>query len=545
MDSPRPHHASAIFVPVATRKFFWLVVAIAVLFGGVKRFLLAAPPGFPLGEGGLFVLFSERILTSGFALPSFVTFGGYTLPFAYPPAGFYLAAAVSKITGASLFSAYYYLPISLNLLALPAFCFLAAQLTQDRVIFASAAILYALMPESFVWQITGGGLPRALAALFALLAVATALRAAPKPRMLPVLGCGLLVGAAILSHLEWGMFAAIGATLAFWTRSAFWRGAFLTAAVGLVSLLVITPWLALILSRHGFDPFVSSASASDWHVGEFVRRMLDVDLFASLLTVPAILGVIRTLRERDFLLAAWAPLILLTTPRMGLSSGLAVPTALLAAFGIKEAAELIDAFLTRLDPRWARFSAPPTASLRGFTVTVMAILVCLSIGLTTRLQWLFNSREMLIQVDRPTREAMAWIKRETEPGSRFAVISPAEEWYFDRIAEWFPFLAGRTSLTTAQGLEWAGPGVFTAKAGEIEELKKIQAAAPALLPRVVQARYCTADHVALFFPANHEVSQAFSRSSAFQIVAQNAAAALYKTRVPGEHCQSIQLKARR
>lgn len=98
-------------------------------------------PGFPLGEGGLFVRFAQLIADQGFALPVNVRYGGETLPFAYPPAGFYLAAATARITGAEMFSVFYWLPIILNLLAIPAFCFLATQLLRERVAYGAAAIL--------------------------------------------------------------------------------------------------------------------------------------------------------------------------------------------------------------------------------------------------------------------------------------------------------------------------------------------------------------------------------------------------------------------
>src|SRR5690348_8015929 len=187
-------------------QLFWGTVALSLLFAVAKRYPFLPSPDFPIGEGGLFVAFSQTILNHGYHLPTTVPYGEISIPFAYPPAAFYLAAFVSDLTGADLFRVYRHLPLALNLLAIPGFCYLAKQYTTERLVFVCAPLLYALMPESFIWQIQGGGMPRALAAVLALFGVGLALRAARKRPSIPAaVACGLLVGLSILSHLEWGM----------------------------------------------------------------------------------------------------------------------------------------------------------------------------------------------------------------------------------------------------------------------------------------------------------------------------------------------------
>ncbi|MDP8913744.1 MAG: glycosyltransferase family 39 protein, partial [Pseudomonadota bacterium] len=323
--------------PIA-RGVFWSVLGLSLIVAVVKRLWVIAPPGFPLGEGGLFVLFSQTILGNAFALPAEVTYGGVTIPFAYPPAAFYLAAAVAKISGADLLDVYYWLPLSLNLLAVPAFCFLAAQLTRDRIVFLCASLLYVQLPESFLWQITGGGLPRSLAAVFALLAVGLALRATTSRSRKELLLSGLCIGFAILSHLEWGMFAAIGATLAFLTRSALRKAVLLTASAGVISLLVILPWLLAVLARHGVDPFLSSSSASAWNMGASLSAAIRGRMFGILIW-PAILGAVFTISRGQWLLVSWVIMAVLLTPRMGSAAGYGIPASLLAGYGFKAVGE--------------------------------------------------------------------------------------------------------------------------------------------------------------------------------------------------------------
>ena len=501
----------------------------------VKRLWVIAPPGFPLGEGGLFVLFSQTILGNAFALPAEVTYGGVTIPFAYPPAAFYFAAAVAKISGSDLFNVYYWLPIALNLLAVPAFCFLAAQLTRDRIVFLCASILYVQLPESFIWQITGGGLPRSLAALFALLAVGLALRAATSRSKKELLLSGLCIGLAILSHLEWGMFAAVGVTLAFLTSVNFKKAVLLTASTGVISFLVILPWLVAVLVGHGADPFLSSSSASAWNLGSFLSTAIRSRMFG-ILVWPAILGAIITTSRRQWFLVSWIIMAVLLTPRMGVSAGYGIPASLLAGYGFKALGEFAYGMLAsgRISPAMkARLAERP-----WFAAGTLALapLLFFSFIYATPIPALYHRPVIVEQVGEGSREAMRWIRERTDPRGRFVVISGAEEWYLDRVAEWFPFLAGRSSLTTAQGLEWAGPGVFAEKTREITGFKLAQAGAPELMAAFVRERYCAASYVALFVAPDAAERQSFLASGSFHPVFANQEAAVFRRRPTGAIC---------
>jgi len=516
-----------------SRAFFWGATLAALLLGIARRLTVVGQPGFPMGEGGLFLLFSRLIAEQGLTLSSEAVYGGVTLPFAYPPAAFWMAAWASRVTGLSLEQLYYILPLLLNLLALPAFSFLAAQFTRDRAVFLVAVLLYAQMPESYVWQITGGGLPRALGALAALLAVALALRLAKGARWPVLIGCGLLVGLAVLSHLEWGIFAASGVTLAVLTRGRLQWAMTRVGMIGALALAVVLPWLLLILGRHGLDPFLSSSSASSWSIGMFASMAVSGQLLPGLVAVPALLGLFRSLRERDIFLPLWVPLILLLTPRMGQSAGLAIPAALLAGMGVRELAEIAATAAAGGDGRGWRRVRPLTSFKGGFSAALIAFLAFFSLLLWSPLQREFTAPQVVIQLDEPTRAAMAWAKESTPSNSRFVVISSAHHWWEDRVAEWFPVLAERASLTTAQGLEWAGPGVFTAKLEAIEAFKHVQIGDPALLPATVQRTFCGADHVAVFLPADHAGRHSFAADPEFQLVYQNRAAAAFRRSRPG------------
>lgn len=520
-----------------TPNFFWSVVGVTLFIAILVRLPHFASPDFPLGEGGLFVLFTELIVKSDFRLPIEGVYGGFNLPFAYPPAGFYLAGAVSRLTGADLFSVFYWLPILLNLLAVPAFCLMAAEVTRNRIVMASASLLYGQLVHSYIWQITGGGLPRALAALFALLAIGLAFRNARKPSAVLSISVGLLVGLTILSHVEWGIFAAFGVALALFTTAGLRRGLLLSAATGLVSAILVLPWVVTILLRHGTAPFLSISSASEWDGASFVLNVIAAKFFY-LVGWAAIPGVYKCVGERNWFPIFLTLTLLILTPRMGVSAGLAIPVALFAGWGVKAGADFLsrtmisDPEVSPIHKRYLMDRVP-----WGIGIPVIAILLLMSAVLASPVRGNSADFSTLKQVNLGSRSAMRWAAQHTSPDSRFVIISRGRGWWADRIAEWFPYLSQRNSLTTAQGMEWVGPGEFTKRKETIQRLKVVQIAAPALAPVFTREAYCAATHIAVFYPAGHPVRNAFTTSPYFKLVYANLDAAILEVRV--HRCISV------
>jgi hypothetical protein len=69
------------------------------------------------------------------------------------------------------------------------------------------------------------------------------------------------------------------------------------------------------------------------------------------------------------------------------------------------------------------------------------------------------------------REAFAWIRENTPPGSRFVVLTGEQDLFADAVTEWFPILTGRTSLTTLQGAEWNETRVFAQRILQIQGMQ--------------------------------------------------------------------------
>lgn len=365
---------------------------------------------------------------------------------------------------------------------------------------------------------------RSLAALLALMSIGLAFHPSRR-RLSRSIAVGLGVGLAILSHLEWGILAAIGVSLAYLTRDNFITAIQRCIAAGASASLVIAPWIVLLVSRHGLDPFLSSSSASDWSIVNFAATLVFGGMFGLLLW-PALLGVFVAIRAHQWFLVAWTPLIVLTTPRMDASAGFAIPAALLAGIGIGAAAYFLAGYKDR---EIAGVHGPSAeAPLLGIWRPAVYLLLAMSLVLVGPLRSLQVDPSIDVQLDEGERNGMKWIRTHSPPEARFVVISAAETWWSDRVAEWFPLLAGRPSLTTVQGLEWAGPGVFTKRRAEIERIKRIQWANHEQLPEAVREACCSADFVALFLPRNDETRIAFAKAPEYRLVYRNSATAVIR-----------------
>jgi hypothetical protein len=72
---------------------------------------------------------------------------------------------------------------------------------------------------------------------------------------------------------------------------------------------------------------------------------------------------------------------------------------------------------------------------------------------------ILTDRDGFVALSSTERGAMAWVRAETPPASRFLVVT-GRSWPRDRVVEWFPVLAERVSVVTPQGTEWTTDGTF-------------------------------------------------------------------------------------
>jgi hypothetical protein len=84
----------------------------------------------------------------------------------------------------------------------------------------------------------------------------------------------------------------------------------------------------------------------------------------------------------------------------------------------------------------------------------------------------FYPTGLLYGLSHQQRDAMAWVKENTDEDDTFLVVTGNTNWATDRTSEWFPALTGRASLGTFQGYEWLGPKKSDEQAERALELQQ-------------------------------------------------------------------------
>jgi hypothetical protein len=132
------------------------LVGAAVALGFLVRAFHVFSAGFPLNDGGLFYAMTEDLRQNAYRLPEFTSYNQESIPFAYPPLGFYATGLIADSTPLSLADVFRYLPFLATCLTIPAFL-LSRQITSRAAVVASV-FAFALVPRSFIWMLMGGGI---------------------------------------------------------------------------------------------------------------------------------------------------------------------------------------------------------------------------------------------------------------------------------------------------------------------------------------------------------------------------------------------------
>ena len=448
-----------------------LAMALAV------RALYVLPGGFALNDGGLFYVFARDIQHAGYALPSFSSYNDGTIPFAYPPLAFYLAAALDDLTPLSLADVIWLLPLVESVAVVGAFYLLAKSLLRDRWTLVMAGLAFALVPRSFIWLIMGGGLTRALALTLSLVAIHQARAAvhAERPAW-PAARAAVLLGLSVLTTLETASWAAVSLPLfmlfPFSDRRDLLRRVGILVTIGLGALAVTMPWAALVIARHGLDPFLAAREFGGTAIGQADLGVMWSDLinplhtgepFFPLIAALGLLGTIYALVRGDWLLPVWWIL----TVGMGTRAFptlAAIPTAMLAAIAARD---VIAPALLRASSGVGGVSRPQKLAVAAVGFFAFAFLVGASLDDTR------GDQRYLRPLSGDEMQAMQWIADNTPADANFLVIS-RNGWYADRDGEWFPALAQRNNVATVQGYEWVR--------GEFERRLDLQTRAQMCLP---------------------------------------------------------------
>jgi hypothetical protein len=433
-----------------------LLLFIAILFGGLVRFMPAVLTHFPINDGGMFYTMTRELSLNGYALPVTTAYNGFDLPYAYPPLGFYLASFLADFGRVPLIEVFLWLPPFLATLAIPAFYRLARALLTDNLRASLAALFFAITPGSYDWHIMGGGITRAAGMLFSLLAAFYVLRLFQKSGLrgeshfvFAILFCSL----AVLSHPEVGLQTAGLCAILWLFFGRTWLSTLHAFLISMGVLLLTAPWWGTVIAAHGLTPFLSAVQTGQH------TSVAWLSLLTGLFTSGEFLPLLLILRVAGFFYALWKReyflVVILFTPALvdprsatfiaNLSLGM------LAAFGFLDVVPALNLKLRGVEMKQVlNYRAGAIALL------ILALTLFIECGL-------LNFRLVNTTLTADERATITWIRENLPPDQDFLLITGRQYSMSDPVQEWFPTLGGQHSQTTLQGLEWTLAGQFEAR----------------------------------------------------------------------------------
>ena len=431
----------------------WLGAALAAGLLAVAVYLATNP--YPAYGAGLYLKIADTIAANGYAPPAEIS--GYTadgVPFAYPPLQFFLLAVLLDL-GADPVALAQFVPAVGVLAALVPVYLLTRDYAGSRPAGAAAGVAVALNPQLLQWHVSAGGLVRAFAFCYALLAIYAGYHAFAHGSRRALAVGALAFGATVLTHPTYSLFVVVTYLLLWAVRDPSFVGLLRGAAVGFGGAVVASPWLLWVTSTHGID-VLTGAAGTHGGVGGGLATIGFSATLLPLLGAAYLLWV-----RREWFLAAWALAaeLLFAQPRFAFTVGSVV--AGVAAVDVARRLPALD----------GRVSLPSLGAVNRREVAAAACLLLASVAGGTYL-----AHEMTLTgdpsspefLDGADVEAMAWAESETRPDATFVVLGDA--------AEWFPALADRTILVGPWGVEWYGPEAYETQLETFENVSRCHGA---------------------------------------------------------------------
>ncbi|MGE5775352.1 MAG: ArnT family glycosyltransferase [Chloroflexota bacterium] len=429
-----------------------LLLFLAIVFGTYMRFNPTMLAGFPINDGGMFAVMVDDLKNSHYLLPAFTTYNHLSIPYAYPPLGFYLGRIAADLFGLSAVQVLRWVPAFFASLSIPAFYLLAARLLKNKYYAAISTLFFAMMPRALSWFVMGGGLTRSPGQFFMLLTLATVIRIYEENRRRDIFLAGILGGLAVLSHPEAAVHTFVSAVF-LWLMLSRKKIAFINSVfVGMVVLVVTAPWWVTVIRYHGIGPLLNGAQTGQKLLAVFhlVFFVFTEEPYATVIAVLGLIGIAFCLLRRDYLLPLWMAIPFFVEGRSAAGPA-AIPLAMLAAVGL-------------VDVVWAAMHAwvgkdhaeqPQYISSVERNITIYLLIYLL-----------FSTYEFGLGLSSatlypPDQEAMLWVRENTPAETRFLVLTGTTQVSCDSVLEWFPALTGRQSLYTVQGTEWTEGKNFT------------------------------------------------------------------------------------
>lgn len=432
-----------------------LLLILSFIFGAWFRLMPVWMAGFPINDGGMFYTMILDLQANHYIAPLFTTYNHLSIPFAYPPLGFYVGAGISDIFNISPLSVIRWLPGIVNALCVPAFYLFAKEVLKDKFQSAIATLVYALIPHLTSWLSMGGGLTRSFGLLFMLLTLTHVQRVFEHEDKKSLWGAVIFGGLTTLSHTEAPIYTIALALFIWVMKSRSLKGILNGAIIALGVLAIASPWYGMIIYRHKFELF-RSISQTGAHSFNAIFKMLNISFlteepYLGLLGTLGILGIAVLMVKKEYFIPLMLPVIFLAQPRSAHVMG-NIPLAMAAGFFIVE------------------IVLPGLSKIQVNNKKIAPFFIVVGIYLFSNSMYYGINLSNKI-VSEPERTAMGWIGQNTPIDSKFLIISGDQNAFCDPINEWFPSLTNRESLTTVQGSEWLLGDGFGRNMAQVHKLQ--------------------------------------------------------------------------
>ncbi|MBN1168949.1 glycosyltransferase family 39 protein [Candidatus Woesebacteria bacterium] len=437
--------------------------------GSIIRIFFTLRANFPLNDGGMFYKMTQELMDNSFRLPMFTSYNHSNIPFAYPPLGFYAAGITSRVFNISLINVFRFLPLIITILTIPAFYIYAKELFPKKLAIISAFI-FSVIPRSFMWLIMGGGITRSFGLLFSLLTLYFAKKYFREHSKKYLFYTVIFAALTTSSHLEWFFFTCY--SLLFINIHIAKGTKLLKKIIPIIigTFLLTLPWWLTVLNRFGVGPYMNFLKAGSVYKDiktypHLLTLSFTDEPFLTIFGTLGLLGLMLSTVINGFILIVWFLTPLLIAPRSS-PNLIVIPLTFSAAFAIYQLS-----LITKTKELKRQQRSKKTQKLRLLVFkTITAYLAIYTITSTIFLSELSNN-SYFDSITNDEVEAMNWVKANTDPSSKFLLITDNLKWGMDTVSEWFPAISNRESITTPQGQEWISNNEFYYKVSLNNNLK--------------------------------------------------------------------------
>ncbi|MFN8382151.1 MAG: glycosyltransferase family 39 protein [Anaerolineales bacterium] len=441
-----------------------LILFSAIIFGTWLRIMPVWMAGFPINDGGMFYTMIQDLQANHYTLPLLTTYNQLSIPYVYPPLGFYIGAAITNLLKlSSPLSVVQWLPGILNAFCIPAFYMLAKEISANKLQSAVSTLVFAFIPHLTAWFSMGGGLTRSLGAFFMLLAITNIHRVFANNSNKDIWGAIIFSSLGALSHTEAPIYTIAIAVYVWAMKSHSIEGIKKGLLISMGVLICTSPWLIWINNNHGLAPLISAGQTSFRSIWS-ILKLLNIDLlteepYLDILGAIGILGMAFLVTRKNFFLPGMIVVIFLSHPRSAHTIG-NIPLAMAAGYFVT------DVLLPSITS--SQVNPANRNKIKQYTLPIFfAILIPYVISNSLYYEITLSQKH----VSESDKNAMAWVEENTAKESKFLVITGETNGLCDSTSEWFPALAKRQSLGTLQGNEWLKGKEFTQFAGNIQTVQ--------------------------------------------------------------------------